>query len=336
MSSADRRVPTARAALLLALAALLVLPAAAPAAQPAAPAARPAATLPPPPPLPPLPACQVRNTRTNVLYTSLAPAVSNARAGDTLYLYGGCKGTAVTIDRNLILKGWPVSWLGKAWLIGTKGAPILRIAAGKTVRIETVRFTAGRHTKVADGGAITNAGNLTIVGAIFRANVAPYGGAIRTTGPVSVQGGSRFFRNVGLEMGGAFAVLPGGSVALTGSTIVRTNRAGNGGAAWVQGTLTMDGTTTLAANVAGRPAGSTWESTIPFAGYGGAIFLEGSLTMGPDTRIASNSALSRAGGIWWSNLVPVDDYCTTPRASGNVAALVASQCDQGTEAGPDL
>lgn len=295
----------------------------------------PSATLPPLPPLPPLPACQVRNHRTMVMYTALAPAVSNAKPGDTLDIYGGCTGTAVTIDRNLTLKGWPYQWLRMGWLIGTKGAPILRIAAGKTVRIETVRLTRGRHTSPADGGAITNAGSLTISGAVFRANIAVYGGAIRTTGPVTVQS-TRIYRNAALEFGGAFAILPGGSVSLTGSTVVRSNWAGNGGAAWVQGSLSIDGTTTFVANRAARPVTTSWVSPTPFAGYGGAIFLEGSLTMGPDARITKNTSLGRAGGIWWSNLSPVADYCTAPRTTQNEVSLVERDCEAGTEAGPAL
>lgn len=336
MSFATRapRPPRVAAAL---MAGLLLLPVAATsAASTTAGGPAPAATTTPtPPPIPPLPPCVIRNQRSGITYSSLAPAVAAARSGDSMTVQGGCRGTAVTIDRNLTLKGLagPGGAPTRGWLIGTKGAPVLRIAAGKTVSLDHIVLTRGRALTTTDGGAITNAGALTLTRSIVRGNLAIYGGGILTTGTTTVSG-SRIIRNIAFEFGGGLAVPAGGSVTVTSGSLVRVNAAGNGGGAWVKGALSLYSQSAFLRNLAGRASTPVWDSPTPFEGYGGGLFVEGTLVLGQAVGVLYNAASSEGGGIWWSNVPSVPAYCTTPLNIGNRVQGLASACDAGTEAAP--
>jgi len=260
---------------------------------------------------PPAPPCEVTNTRTTTMVGSLATAVSAATAGDTLEVSGVCRNVAVTIDRDLTLVGVRSGSYLRGVLTGRGKDSVLRIASGKTVRLELLRISGGRGTNRNSGGGITNAGTLTLDRTTVRRNVAIFGGGIQTTGPVTLID-SVVAGNLATDFGGGLAVNAAGSVALQGASELRSNTATNGAGAWVAGSISLADDVTVFYNRAYRRADSPWQTNYPFAGYGGAIFLEGSISITGSAYITLNEAQSRAGAIYWSNLNIISAYCDSP------------------------
>ncbi|MFO1539717.1 MAG: hypothetical protein ACKOTZ_04605 [Chloroflexota bacterium] len=310
-------MPVARSVRRPLAAALLALAVLAPAALRAS-----AATLPPQPP------CSVTNQRTTNAVSSLASAVAGATGGDTLLVSGFCRGVAVTIDKDLTIRGVATGGYLRGVLTGTGRDSVLRIPAGRTVTLELLRISGGNVRDTSLGGGITNAGTLTLDRVTVRRNVAVFGGGIRTSGPLTLVD-TVITRNLGLDFGGGLAVTSTGSVTMTGWSELRANVAGNGAGAWVAGSISIADDSRLFYNKAGRTAKSPWKSSYGFAGYGGAIFLEGSMTMSGDAFITLNIAQSRAGAIYWSNKPIVGTWCDLPWSNQNRTKPSGDPCISG-------
>lgn len=300
------------------VAALLALAVMMPAAVPAG-----AATPPPQPP------CAVTNERTTNVTGSFASAVSAAIGGDTLSVSGVCRGVAVTIDKDLTVRGQVTGSYLRGVLTGTGKDSVLRIASGRTVTLSLLRISGGNVRDRSLGGGITNAGTLTLDRVTVRRNVAVFGGGIRTSGPLTLVD-SLIVRNLGLDFGGGIAVTSTGSVNMTGRSELRSNVAGNGAGAWVAGSISIADDSMLFYNKAGRTAKSPWKSTYGFAGYGGAIFLEGTMSMSGSAFITLNIAQSRAGAIYWSNKPIVGTWCDLPWSNQNRTKPSGDPCISGS------
>ena len=89
---------------------------------------------------------------------------------------------------------------GKVTLSGNSASQILNVAAGNDVTVNGITFTKGTATT---GGAIYNAGELTVTNSTFNANTgSTSGGALYNTGTAEISG-TNFTNNSAVNYGGA-------------------------------------------------------------------------------------------------------------------------------------
>lgn len=170
---------------------------------------------------------------------------------------------------------------------------IVTVNANVPATFQNITFTAGSVN--GSGGAISNAGNLTITSVSFTnnltiTNAANDGGAINNlaTGTLTITN-STFTGNYTLDNGGAIYIA-GGTVNITGSAFTNNNNAAidDGGAIYLNaGTLTISNST--------------------FTGNGcneegGAIFKNGgTLTIDNNSLFSGNISVNNGGGVYAVN-----------------------------------
>jgi hypothetical protein len=231
---------------------------------------------------------------------SLAEAVSEANAdpsppttvtfargvSGTIYLLGG----TLTISQSVAIEGPGADVVD----VSGNDQQIIRIpSSSSTVSLSGLEFSAGSVQGDSDGrnygGAIYNAGTLTVDRDVFDHNFAGgaggasqnlgngYGGAIYTTGPLTVAG-STFTNNTA---GGT-----GGSGDLTGR--------GVGGAIDAYDSLTVTGSTFAGNGAGGAPGAGSGSG----AGFGGAIGVSGGPLTLTNSTITGNTAEDTGGGLY--------------------------------------
>jgi uncharacterized repeat protein (TIGR01451 family) len=230
---------------------------------------------------------------------SLREAVEHACDGTRITFAGDYTitlSTPIGIRHSLTLDG-----TGRAIVLdGADATRLLTVPAGKTVTLEALTLQNGR---AAAGGAILNAGTLTLQDVNVSGIVA--GGAISNTGTLAMQDGS-LMENRGTR-GGALA--NSGQATLTDVQIINNSAASDGGALWNSGTLTVTDS-----EFKGNEA----------SGNGGAIWNSGQATL-TGVQILSNSATSDGGALWNSGTltVPGSEFKGN-EASGNGGAIANS------------
>lgn len=144
---------------------------------------------------------------------------------------------------------------------------IFHILTGINVSIRGVTLVNGDATRVEDGGAILNYGNLTLEDVEIRNSLANRGGALFNNGVVTITE-SEFTQNTAIAGGGAIFNTNGGTVTLTMSNI-SNNNAENGGAIYntLTGTLEIIDTT-LDGNTATIAGGAIYNSSELAVGNG--------------------------------------------------------------------
>ncbi|QDU07870.1 choice-of-anchor Q domain-containing protein [Gimesia aquarii] len=144
---------------------------------------------------------------------------------------------------------------------------IFHILTGINVSIRGVTLVNGDVTRVEDGGAILNYGNLTLEDVEIRNSLANRGGALFNNGVVTITE-SEFIQNTAIAGGGAIFNTNGGTVTLTMSNI-SNNNAENGGAIYntLTGTLEIIDTT-LDSNTATIAGGAIYNSSELTVGNG--------------------------------------------------------------------
>ncbi|QDT96166.1 choice-of-anchor Q domain-containing protein [Gimesia aquarii] len=144
---------------------------------------------------------------------------------------------------------------------------IFHILTGINVSIRGVTLVNGDVTRVEDGGAILNYGNLTLEDVEIRNGLANRGGALFNNGVVTITE-SEFIQNTAIAGGGAIFNTNGGTVTLTMSNI-SNNDAENGGAVYnsLTGTLEIIDTT-LDSNTATIAGGAIYNSSELAVGNG--------------------------------------------------------------------
>jgi hypothetical protein len=263
---------------------------------------------------------------------------STSLAGDQITLSQGAlplnAGAAVTI--------WDTDQSGNTVPITIKGAGtnLLQVASGAGLALNGLTFSNGNAASAYNyppyagryGGAINNAGVLTLYKCSFVSNTAAgEGGAIYNTGTVQVTAPCTFTGNTAATCGGAIANGAHGVVTVVNSTF-SNNTAADGGALYNGSdmydaeNMTLAGCTFSGNSAQGGGAiGNDWAgvmtvNTCTFNGNsatgtssypsvaiegGGAILNSGALTVSAST-IAGNSAAFAGGGIYngTGNVIP--------------------------------
>ncbi|MBN8866534.1 MAG: Ig-like domain repeat protein [Solirubrobacterales bacterium] len=143
---------------------------------------------------------------------------------------------------------------GTPTLSGTNTVRILSVAAGSTVTVDGVSFQDGQSTGL--GGAIENAGTLTVKDSTFFGNTGSSGGAITNNagGTLTAQD-STFAGNTTSSVGGG-AIISFGTTTVIRSAVINNSGPINGGGINIQpnGTLTLS-SSTVANNTSGTLGG---------------------------------------------------------------------------------
>jgi len=193
---------------------------------------------------------------------------------------------------------------------------ILSIDSGVTASLSGLTLTGGNTSE--KGGAINNAGNLTLTNFILSDNTASSGGGIYTTsGSQLTLTGCTLSGNSGTDSAGGIGTF-GGTMTLTGCTLSDNVGHDNcGGINDNQGTLTLTDCT-ISDNTAsfGSGGGIIATGTVTLTGCtvsgntahetGGGIFSVGTLTLINST--VSNNSAANAGGILGNVLTVIN--CT--------------------------
>lgn len=236
-------------------------------------------------------ACRVTNLRTGKVTTTLAPAVTAARARDILTIRGTCT-ASLTIEKRIELRGVRPGNAGVPTLIGGAAGSVLWIGEAGNVRLRGLTITGGTGTSQGDqrnGGGILVDGRVVLVGVHVTNNaVDGDGGGIFAFGGAVVIGGSSVIdQNAATDGGGVAVGL--GTLKVAGSARIADNVATGlgGGIVMGYGNLLVTGTAVVTGNTAG--------------GRGGGIAIGGGSTaIGGDARITQNTAnasLGAGGGI---------------------------------------
>tara|TARA_R110002111_G_scaffold247140_1_gene309996 strand:+ start:270 stop:17531 length:17262 start_codon:yes stop_codon:yes gene_type:complete len=199
---------------------------------------------------------------------------------------------------------------------------IFHIFTGVNVSIRGVTLINGDVTRVEDGGAILNYGNLTLDDVEIRDSLANRGGALFNNGVVTITN-SLLTQNIAITDGGAIFNNNGGTVTVNLSTI-SNNNAENGGGIYnaMTGTLEIIDTT-LDANTATVAGGAVYNSSEVATGNGEGgdgidiplppdpdpdptplysievVFIDNSLT-------ASQQAIFQLAAARWSEIIIAD------------------------------
>jgi hypothetical protein len=205
--------------------------------------------------------------------STLRNEIAVAQPGDTIVIDPGVNpsltGAEIAIDENLTIMGQGASStsvsagnLSRVFNVGS-GSP------GSMVLIENLTLSGGHSPSGANGGAILNAGNLTISGSTLMGN-STGSGADGAATPPGFPGGS------GGSGGSGGAISSSGTLTISNSTL-QGNSTGSGGA----GAAGNQGD--------GGPGGS--------GGDGGAVFSSGTMTILASALTGNSSGAGGAGGI---------------------------------------
>ncbi len=187
------------------------------------------------------------------------------------------------------------------------GDRIFDVLAGADVDIEALTLTGGNlETDTllfpADGGAIRNAGNLSLSNAAATQNTALIGGAISNAANAQlVVSGSTLSHNAALENGGAISNPAFGLITISDSELVSNHAGSRGGAIYSFGDGTISDST-ISENTA--------------VNEGGGLTVRGEFEL-VDTNVTGNDGGLYGGGIFASSYAGLT--ITGGNISGNTA-----------------
>lgn len=241
--------------------------------------------------------------------TALASAITSASNGEILQLTRFCTyqltAPLFPISTNLTIRGNQAT-IERSLAPSTPDFTILDVPLGDELTIRYLTFRDAVANEQGAGGAIENAGSLTITGGSFVGNrTIGYGGAIDNSGTLKVTG-TTFRGNMSAD-GGAIENL---SVAHITDSQFRDNQATfNGGAFHNEGRATVTDSV-FTGNAAAADGGgifvgvdgnvSTIKGTTVSRNRaidGGGIYNEDTVSLA-DTLIASNRGSDEGGGIF--------------------------------------
>jgi hypothetical protein len=248
------------------------------------------------------PACKVKNTTKGVSYGTFQKAVTKAKSGDRLELRGTCAGP-IGIGKSLTIVGVKTKATGTPTLTGRDTTRVLRIRAGATVSLKGLVIRDGRAadsgTYPANSGAgILVDGRAILRNVVVRDNVAPFADA--GAGGIEVTEAT--------EVTAAAGETP--SLVLAGTTVLRNNLGGWGGAIENYGRATIKDSVRIHHNQAQSGGGGIYNgedleirgqvridhNTTP--GSGGGIYNGDALTVQGTVVIDFNDAPGGGGGIY--------------------------------------
>jgi len=217
--------------------------------------------------------------------------VALATAGTTAHYVGNWLLPTLGTSALLPVSIAPAAGVSNPTLDGNGGAatgcqtpgcngPVLAIGGGMYADITGVTFQ-GADDVTGSGGAIYNAGTLTVSASTFSNNMALNGGAIYDKGTLIISG-TTFTNDSATSIGGAIEVLDDSADITVAASTFSGNEAGSlGGAMYIASNLAGVSTSTFSGNLAGS--------------FGGAIYVAGVVTVSAST-FSGNTALDLGGG----------------------------------------
>lgn len=216
------------------------------------------------------PMCSVRNTTRGTSHSSMKKAVTAAATGNRLELRGTCSGQ-ITIGKNLTIVGVRTNATGTPTLTGNDMTRVLWIKEGATVSLTSLVIRDGYRPDQGGypqdtGAGILLEGSAVLKDVIVRDNV--------TTA-------------LGTGAGGIEVRSSTSKLTLAGTTELKGNQGGWGGAIENYGELVIKGQVGIHHNTARNGGGGIYD------GGSAVTILRGK------ARIYSNTA-PNGGGIWFS------------------------------------
>jgi len=223
------------------------------------------------------------------------PLVASTGASDSIQFDAALGGSTIVLASNTALslgasafvtiKGPSPSLASSVTLDGNSATRILDIAAGANVSLQFLTLQHGKTTSSTpdgDGGAVRNAGVLSIDNCTIRQNSSGGGGGgLANDGALTLQAVT--FSNNSANSGGA--ILDRNLLSVMDSYIANNNALGQGGALDLRSQSATIGYTTVQNNVAG-------------SGAGGGIYLASGATLDlSSSLVAGNHVTGTGGGI---------------------------------------
>jgi CSLREA domain-containing protein len=189
------------------------------------------------------------------------------------------------------------------------GGIILDVAAGAALNLR--ELTVANSSGGFQGGAITNAGTLTVTDVTFSANSATNGGAVYNQGTATITD-STFAGNSSSGVGGA--IFKNGPTLTITNTTFSQNSAGTNGGAIFGSSYTVENST-FAGNTA--------------SGVAGAIDVNGLVTV-TNATFSGNSASAGGGAIFVRNTLTLENaIVANSPAGGNCATTTTGTINDG-------
>ncbi len=218
-------------------------------------------------------------------FPTLSAAVAGASRGDTLELASGSWAEAVSVSKDLTVRG---AGAESTFLDGTGLGTRPLTVQNANVTLEALTVTGGDDES---GGAVhLSGGSLTTSEVVFADNSATTGGAIYASNAALVLLDTTLSDNVATD-GGAVALTGGSSLEASGGAWTDNDAYEDGGVVWIS-----------ASSVLGEGLTVTGNRTT--AGYGGAVYLEGAEATAAfvDSELSENVAYRYGGAIYAANL----------------------------------
>jgi hypothetical protein len=214
-------------------------------------------------------------------------AISLAASGDTIQIAAATYPENLSIPFNLTLNGASAA---TTIVNGTQTTNVFTVGTGVSLTLSNLTIKDG--VGYSGGGAVNNAGVLTISQSTLSSNTALSGGAIFNTGTVTIRksnlsGNSPYFFGHSASCG---AIDNRGTMTITNSTFYSNyanNNSTTGGAICNGGTLAIAGTTF-----------NTNSSQGNNGGYGGAIYSYAGTLSIANSSFYLNSATTGGGAIY--------------------------------------
>jgi hypothetical protein len=242
-----------------------------------------------------------------------------ALEGGGPYVVGSSGGMVLAGDTDVVGEGARSTTVDG----GGHGGRIFEIAGGAHVEIRGLTLRNG--TSAGAGGAITSAGDLTLLDSTLAQNSAHDGGAIAITDGKALLQGVTLSDNGASGNGGALSAnCAGCGVTLTNVTMSGNRANGDGGAVYHDGARVTLHNCTITANQANADGDAY--------GLGGGVSGTSTTTLG-NTVLAGNTAVSSSAGLAMPNdctdtcgcivsegynLVGTDNACPFHQAIGDV------------------
>ena len=232
--------------------------------------------------------CSVKNERTGATRRALQPAVDRAAKGDTLQIRGTCIGNTAIRGKVLHLEGIPTGLHPIPTLDAQDGSRVLYVK-GSRVAIRDLTISNGR-AEWGGGILVDRGGRVTLNGtATLSSNRAHLGAGafVRYDGTLTMNDSSAVTANVAKYHGGGIYILAyneGGRFAMHDTSSVYDNRAriSGGGGIYNEGTVRLDGASSVTGNS---------------AGHGGGIANDRLLVLDGSASVTGNTALTEGGGV---------------------------------------
>ena len=246
-------------------------------------------------------------------------------------------GFAIDSSGPIVLDQGPLKITGGAeidvWGYGVgidgDGGSLFTVASNASLYLNDVTMGFGDAVN-ASGGAINNAGDLTVVDCTFSGNTAAhgYGGAIYNSGTLTVYPYASTFIDNSAEEGGAIFNALGGTASVWGT--FTDNSSGGGGAISNSGTMTV-GNSYFTANTApvGSAINNSGTATVnsctlagnTATGQGGTIDNGGPMTITASTISGNSSANSPVGIVDSQPATLMDTIVAGNTQTGSVVAV---------------